>query len=61
MDACGGFLRHVSPCAKAGWRVDLTHFLRLIALNVHSEINCQALYNFNQFGGNSALGASSTL
>ncbi|KAG8847112.1 hypothetical protein FRB91_000183 [Serendipita sp. 411] len=33
----------------------------LIALNIHTKINCQALYNFNQFAGNSTLGASSTL
>lgn len=33
----------------------------LIALNVTSEINCQALYSFNQFAGNSAIGAASTL
>jgi len=25
MGACGGFLRHVSPCTKGHWRVDLIH------------------------------------
>lgn len=33
----------------------------LVALNVSSEVNCQALYTFNQFGGNTSIGAASTL
>jgi hypothetical protein len=43
------------------WMLVASFVGMLIALNVHSAINCQALYNFNQFAGNSALGASSTL
>ncbi|KAF8580397.1 hypothetical protein K439DRAFT_1662805 [Ramaria rubella] len=33
----------------------------LIALNATSELNCQALYTFNQFAGNAAIGLASTL
>lgn len=33
----------------------------LIALNTSSEINCQALYTWNQYGGNTSIGAASTL
>ncbi|KAF8302625.1 hypothetical protein DL93DRAFT_465819 [Clavulina sp. PMI_390] len=32
-----------------------------IALNVTTEVNCQALYAFNQFAGNTTIGAASTL
>jgi len=30
-------------------------------LNVSSPVNCQALYTWNQFGGNTSMGAASTL
>lgn len=43
------------------WMLVFAFIGMLIALNIKSEINCQALYNFNQFAGNSSLGASSTL
>ncbi|KIJ56513.1 hypothetical protein M422DRAFT_773308 [Sphaerobolus stellatus SS14] len=33
----------------------------LVALNTTTELNCQALYTFNQFTGNSAIGTASTL
>lgn len=33
----------------------------LIALNTTSEIDCQALYTFNQFFGSAAIGTASTL
>jgi hypothetical protein len=33
----------------------------LIALNTTTQINCQALYTFNQFAGSSAIGTASTL
>lgn len=33
----------------------------LIALNTTTEINCQALYTFNQFFGSAAIGTASTL
>ncbi|KAF8592519.1 hypothetical protein K439DRAFT_1400394 [Ramaria rubella] len=33
----------------------------LVALNVTRQVNCQALYTFNQFAGNSAIGLASSL
>ncbi|KAG8748820.1 hypothetical protein FRC14_001930 [Serendipita sp. 396] len=33
----------------------------LIVFNVSTKINCQALYTWNQFGGNTSMGAASTL
>lgn len=33
----------------------------LIALNVSDPINCQVLYTWNQFGGNTSIGAASSL
>jgi len=32
-----------------------------VASNITSEVNCQALYTFNQFAGNTAIGTASTL
>jgi len=63
MDACSGLLRHVRALVPLFFHhpTESNSSFRLIALNVKTEINCQALYNFNQFAGNSSLGASSTL
>jgi len=33
----------------------------LVSFNTSSPINCQALYTWNQYGGNTSIGASSTL
>jgi hypothetical protein len=32
-----------------------------IALQITTRVNCQALYTFNQFAGNTAIGTASTL
>jgi hypothetical protein len=53
--------RHVSRALRWKRRSRFDPICRLIAMNSKSQLNCQALYTFNQFGGHSAIGGSTLL
>ena len=59
---CGVFPNTSIPIVPSTPRIwPLTHLYRLISLSVTTPIDCQALFGFIQWAGNTTIGASSSL